>query len=185
MSEDSSNNISATALAIALFSLVVAVGQIVQQYFATADGARRCQASVIGPWHRETHWHFRWRELRFEILYKSPHIMMAKGTSDFNALRGLPLLSQSTQAPDYDEKADDAELESDELVCWVPLLEELLQLEANYRDKTSGEGEVEVDRPLCSPVPFAPPSPPDRKEYEQLPWYPVVKIKPHTWDLVP
>ena len=154
----SDTNISATALAIALVALVVAIGQILQQYWSTAEGARRCQSSVIRPWHRETRWHFRWSELRFEILFKSPHIVIANGPEEgLSALSDLRLPSQGQSSipivgrflpekstgPFFDylsNKSTQGELTedqrrkfgTDQLVCWVPFLEELFKLERGY-----------------------------------------------------
>ncbi|CZR51057.1 uncharacterized protein PAC_00932 [Phialocephala subalpina] len=68
--------IAAAALAIALVALVTAVGQLLQQYFATADGYRRCHKSVMGEYGRRTRLHWRWREFRFETLYTTPEIFL-------------------------------------------------------------------------------------------------------------
>ncbi|KAG9241993.1 hypothetical protein BJ878DRAFT_195333 [Calycina marina] len=38
-------------------------GQLLQQCFATADGYRRCQRSVMGEWSSKTRLRWRWREL--------------------------------------------------------------------------------------------------------------------------
>jgi hypothetical protein len=43
-------NIATAALVIAISAFVIACGQLLQQLFATADGLRRCQQSVIGDW---------------------------------------------------------------------------------------------------------------------------------------
>jgi len=50
-------NLAATALAIALVALVVALGQLFQQYLGTADGYRRCQISVMGGYAKRTQLH--------------------------------------------------------------------------------------------------------------------------------
>jgi hypothetical protein len=47
-------NIAAAALAISLVAFVTALGQLFQQYLATADGYRRCQSSVMGGWAKRT-----------------------------------------------------------------------------------------------------------------------------------
>src|SRR5882672_11507092 len=70
-------NVAVTALAIALVALITAVGQLLQQYFATADGYRRCQRSVMGDWAKKTRLRWRWREFRFETLYTTPEISLA------------------------------------------------------------------------------------------------------------
>ena len=41
-------NVATAALVIAISAFVIACGQPLQQLFATADGLRRCQPSVIG-----------------------------------------------------------------------------------------------------------------------------------------
>ena len=62
-------NLAVAALAIALVALVTTVLQVVQQFFATADGYRRCQPSVLGPWARYTRLRWRYSEMRFETLF--------------------------------------------------------------------------------------------------------------------
>lgn len=70
-------NLAAAALAVALVALIIAVGQLLQQTLSTADGYRRCQPSVIGPWARKTRLKFRWSQFRFETFYTTPRISMA------------------------------------------------------------------------------------------------------------
>jgi len=69
-------SLAGAALAIALVALVTALGQLLQQYFATADGFRRCQKSVMGGYARQTRLRWRWREFRFETLYTIPEIFL-------------------------------------------------------------------------------------------------------------
>ncbi|KAG4429452.1 hypothetical protein IFR05_015063 [Cadophora sp. M221] len=68
--------LAGAALAIALVALLTAVGQLLQQYFATADGYRRCHKYVMGEYARKTRLHWRWREFRFETLYTIPEISL-------------------------------------------------------------------------------------------------------------
>lgn len=70
--------ISLIALIVSLVALVATAGQLLQQYFATADGYRRCQRSVMGPrWAAQTKLQWRWREFRFETLYCVPKLSVA------------------------------------------------------------------------------------------------------------
>ena len=64
------------ALIVSLVALVATTGQLLQQYFATADGYRRCQMSVMGAWGKKTRLRWRWRQFRFETLYSTPEIFM-------------------------------------------------------------------------------------------------------------
>lgn len=66
-------NISVVALAISLIALFLTSIQLLQQLFATGDGFRRCQDSVISLWSKEVKWRWRSTELRFETQYKTPH----------------------------------------------------------------------------------------------------------------
>lgn len=70
------SSLAVTALVIALVALLTAFGQLLQQYFATADGYRRFQSSVMGDWATKTRLRWRWREFRFETLYTVPEIFM-------------------------------------------------------------------------------------------------------------
>ena len=73
------DRVAVTALVVSLVALLTTVGQLLQQYFATADGYRRCQASVMGHWAQRTRLRWRWRQFRFETLYTVPEIFIAKG----------------------------------------------------------------------------------------------------------
>jgi hypothetical protein len=53
-------SLAAAALAIAIVALFIALGQLVQQLFGTADGFRRCQDSVVGGWSTLVRLRFRW-----------------------------------------------------------------------------------------------------------------------------
>lgn len=66
--------VAITALIVATFAFLVAIGQILGQYLNTADGFRRCQQQVIGGWAHKTRRQFRWQQFRFEVLYTTPRI---------------------------------------------------------------------------------------------------------------
>ena len=57
---DNEVTIASAALAIAIAALLIALGQLIQQLFGTADGYRRCQSSVIGGWSTLARRRFRW-----------------------------------------------------------------------------------------------------------------------------
>ena len=118
---------SIAALVVALVALVVALCQLLGQYFSTADGYRRCQSSVMGSWARFTRLRWRWSQFRFETLFTIPMIIVTdkfdeaqhrveeiSTAHDFSSVNGL-FVSQ---------------IETDDLVCWLPLLGSL----ARYRE---------------------------------------------------
>ena len=68
--------ISASALTVALMVLVIATARLLGRYFATADGYRRCQASMMCTWAKHTRLKCRWSQFRFETLFTIPEIIL-------------------------------------------------------------------------------------------------------------
>ena len=81
--------ISTIALAVSLVALITTVSQVLGQFLATADGYRRCQASVMGGWAKMTHRRFRWSEMRFETLYTTPRFGLSEMVLLFSSTPGL------------------------------------------------------------------------------------------------
>ncbi|TVY43401.1 hypothetical protein LOCC1_G004571 [Lachnellula occidentalis] len=127
-------SIAATALAIALVAFVTALGQLLQQYFATADGYRRCQRSVMGEWASRTRLRWRWREFRFETLYSTPEIFMTSSGRDRSGqvlIEGATNSRALTLAPYPDPPASPHGIRNiNETVCWVTFLHQLHMLGA-------------------------------------------------------
>ncbi|KAH8431358.1 uncharacterized protein LDX57_009016 [Aspergillus melleus] len=73
---DTNNSIALTAFTISLIALAVALLQLLQQYFATAQGYNRCSRRFIGSWSRFRHRHYLWREFRFEVTFVRPYIYL-------------------------------------------------------------------------------------------------------------
>ncbi|KZM26777.1 hypothetical protein ST47_g2084 [Ascochyta rabiei] len=69
-------SLAGAALAVALTALAIAVGQLLQQVFSTAEGYRRCQHSVLGPWARKTRLTWRRSQFRFEVKFTTPDIIL-------------------------------------------------------------------------------------------------------------
>ena len=49
---DNESKLALAALIIGLSALLITTSQLLQQIFGTAEGYRRCQSSVVGPWSR-------------------------------------------------------------------------------------------------------------------------------------
>ncbi|PYI34976.1 hypothetical protein BP00DRAFT_454212 [Aspergillus indologenus CBS 114.80] len=73
---DTSNSIALTAFIVSLVALTVTLLQLLQQYFATAQGYNRCSRRLIGDWSRFRHRHYLWREFRFEVTFVRPYIYL-------------------------------------------------------------------------------------------------------------
>ncbi|EPE28063.1 hypothetical protein GLAREA_04854 [Glarea lozoyensis ATCC 20868] len=128
------DSIATSALVIALVALITALGQLLQQYFATADGYRRCQASVMGHWAKKTRIRFRWSEFRLETTFVVPRIVYKYhlqapigATVDGNCLltNTCESLEASMTAKGWYNETGRLFYESDQLACWVPLLAQL------------------------------------------------------------
>lgn len=81
--------IAEVALVVSLIALFIASGQLLQQMFSTADGYRRCQDSVIGPWAKKTRLVWRWTQFRFETKFTTPEIVL------YDDRAGLEMLKRS------------------------------------------------------------------------------------------
>lgn len=139
-SNDSGNTLAIAALTVALVALIVALGQILGQYFATADGYRRCQASVMGPWARKTRLRWRWSQFRFETFFTTPEIVL----SDYpvapivrNGDVGSTLISHwglSSEADFPSFHTLSSVSQHNEMVCWIPFLHSLYWNEKELSD---------------------------------------------------
>lgn len=125
------NAIAGAALAVALVALLTTLGQVFQQYFSTADGFRRCQDSVVGPWAKRTRLKFRWSEFRFETLFTVPHIMLQRTVWDSSQMPRCPCADGGwiLGRPQHEPGAEEANLlisgmapDSPELVTWLRFL---------------------------------------------------------------
>lgn len=125
----SGDTLSIAALAVALVALMVALGQILGQYFATAEGYRRCQASVMGPWARKTRMQWRWSQFRFETFFTTPELVLRDysnpshiSTAHDDVVFIQPRSHCSSPSP-MDGLLDMTRC--NEMVCWIPFLKSL------------------------------------------------------------
>ncbi|KAH8813027.1 hypothetical protein F5884DRAFT_320838 [Xylogone sp. PMI_703] len=138
-----------TALIISIIALVATTAQLLQQYFATADGYRRCLPEVMGAdWGNKTRKRMRWRELRYETLYYVPRISIElvnsaaidnsrtesdvfrenwEGAAFGNISNKAYILGSEIQTDEQmeDEGRSEISTGSGEKVCWVSLLKRL------------------------------------------------------------
>ena len=127
------STLSVVALAVALFALVIALGQLLGQYFATADGYRRCQSSVMGPWAKYTRLSWRWRQFRFETYFTSPQIIFLPDERDLGRSGNPASSRQDTLMISNDVRLGTRDLfvpnedgqKDEETVCWLSLLQSL------------------------------------------------------------
>jgi hypothetical protein len=109
------------ALVVAIFALVIALGQLLAQIVGTVEGYRRCQASVLGKWADLSRLGWRWTQFRCETFFTTPDIVLAPYSPqrhDRVTITGEELSRKRTLVPEKESLEDP----SNELVCWVPLL---------------------------------------------------------------
>jgi hypothetical protein len=80
-----------TALIVSLVALVTTVLQVLQQYFSSAEGYRRCAKSVMGDWATGTHRKMRWAEFRVEVVFETPVILVAPPMNQKGPIPGRPI----------------------------------------------------------------------------------------------
>ena len=136
-------NLTVTALTISLCALLLTLGQLLGQCFATADGYRRCQPSVMGLWAKRTRLRWRWSQFRFETLFTTPEIALIPFSIDqdrqrtvvnltnekIECISGSPVSRIHTMAVSSAMTNN-----SDELACWVPFLESLHENEQELQE---------------------------------------------------
>ena len=129
----SETSLASAALAIALVALVIAVGQLLQQVFATAEGYRRCQPSVLGPWAKRTRLRWRWSQFRFEVLFVTPRIKFM--TTPRGALMLMHTHPEKFFKPETLESTSDIK----EMASWIPLLVSLYRSTSAVTEQLTSE----------------------------------------------
>jgi hypothetical protein len=144
----SQNIFGLVALIISVIALISTTLQILQQYFSTADGYRRCTESVMGLWAIGTHRKLRSSEFRFEVVFETPVLFLAPPTNRRGPINGRKIYYIDGSAESYketrvlppkeQERADVAaanrvQTADDERASWVTLLSTLQREEAESR----------------------------------------------------
>ncbi|PQE32230.1 modin protein [Rutstroemia sp. NJR-2017a WRK4] len=76
MAWDASTISAVAALVVASFALLVALAQVLQQYFVTGQLIRLCDSVVFGPLPGQGHRKWEWAQFRFRVLYTIPQISL-------------------------------------------------------------------------------------------------------------
>lgn len=138
-----SDTISVVALAVSLVAFGVATGQLLQSLFGTADGYRRCQASVIGWWAEMTERKWRWSEFRFETKFTTPHIFLYPVIDEGQPRSDNPVLkinqnviyidsTLQSRRKTYSDELQSKDGETD-TAGWLILLYQLYTLQSQYK----------------------------------------------------
>jgi hypothetical protein len=125
--------LAGAALAVALTALFIAIGQLLQQVFGTAEGYRRCQSSVLGPWARKTRLTWRWSQFRFEVKFTTPHLVLEtnvpfqvrRQTINHRKTKRFVVAVDHTGSDASPIPSEKHKQENTDLVSWVELLKQL------------------------------------------------------------
>ncbi|KAF3033030.1 hypothetical protein E8E12_002395 [Didymella heteroderae] len=147
-------SLAGAALAVALTALAIAIGQLLQQVFSTAEGYRRCQHSVLGPWARKTRLTWRWSQFRFEVKFTTPDIILQTNVpiSPSRKVAERRLVKRDVVAIDHSGLRTNSipverrEETSTDQVGWISLLKQL-----EYLQQTTWEELGAVDHKKETP----------------------------------
>lgn len=180
---DSSSGVAVVALIVSLVALVATTGQLLQQYFATADGYRRCQSSVMGAWGKKTRLRWRWRQFRFETLYSTPEIFMtdmfypicsAKYLLGLNDIETNKLWS-APGPNNYGRVAGESRSNGD-LVSWLELLSQMHHSTHHSLSPSKTQDDVNREIKLVNARQLS------HSDYRRIP---AVEVVERSWDFQP
>jgi len=137
------------ALIISLVALATTTLQVLQQYFSSAEGYRRCAESVMGLWAKGTHRKLRAYEFRVEVVFDTPVIFTSEPTNNRGPIKERPIhyidgtddsyrdtrvLLPSAQDAAEKDAATRVHTADDERASWVTLLSTLQISESKSRE---------------------------------------------------
>lgn len=174
------DSVSLAAFIISLVALFATFAQAAQQYITTAsEGYRRCQRSVMGRWADATQRRFKYRELRFEVVFHTPVLFLARPTNKRGPIPGREIYRIDGTADSYrdtltvppkEENSYFVHTTDDEKAGWVTLLESLQKAERESKAWDAKRGMT----------------PRGEKHYqEEQSIYTFVQRKTRSWDFMP
>lgn len=145
----SQNVFGLVALIVSVIALLTTCLQVLQQYFSSAEGYRRCAESVMGPWNKGTHRKLNMKEFRVEVVFETPVIFIAPPTNPRGPIMNKKIYYMDGTAksyketmvlePDEQKKTDMVAVQrihtaDDERASWVTLLSNLQKKERDSRE---------------------------------------------------
>lgn len=186
----SQNVFGLTALLVSLVALVTTVLQVLQQYFSSAEGYRRCADSVMGLWSQGTRRKLRMYEFRVEVVFETPVLFTAPPTNHRGPIRdrriyyvdGTDQSYKDTRVLGPTEQRRQEEVATarvhtadDERSSWVTLLSTL-----QLKEKKSREWDDKIRN--TAPPRGHPPIPIKPPKYSLAVG---VQSKTRSWDFIP
>ena len=165
MGADSS--VATVALIVSLIALFIALLQLLQQIFGTAEGYRRCQESIIGPWSKLRGRKIRWSELRIETVFCVPDFSFEYGNEVVlrSVKDGAPHAFDNPRAQPLIPLRADLQRSH---VSWLGLMSSLADLAQNHDS-------------YARLIPEAG----EKRNWKSMRCHPVFMPEPQSWDLIP
>ncbi|KAH6609933.1 modin [Trichoderma cornu-damae] len=190
--------VAAVALVVSVVALLATFMQVLQQYYASAQGYSQCNEKVMGGWAKSKTRQFRLDELRFEVQFDVPVIFVSPPTNQNGPVADAPIFyldgTQKSQddtdttskldlRKEYKEKSAKEKIHTsdNEKAAWYVLLFAAQRMESESR-----EWQKEEYKSFGPPGPNAhmiPPEPPTLKHHHTLAV--AVQRKRKSWDTMP
>ncbi|KAK5996559.1 hypothetical protein PT974_01896 [Cladobotryum mycophilum] len=191
--------VAAVALVVSVVALLATFMQVLQQYYASAQGYSQCNEKVMGLWAKTKSRQFRWDELRFEVHFDAPVIFLSPPSNTLGPIADAPIYfldgseeslnktettSEINPRKEYSEKTERERIHTadNERASWFNLLCIIQGMEKKSREWQ--EAEYKSMGPPAEPLrEHLPRTPPTLKEHHTL----VVALqrKRKSWDTMP
>ncbi|CAD6446559.1 37b8fa0f-1443-4b7a-ac19-38ea7d2d8aec [Sclerotinia trifoliorum] len=181
------NVLGLVALIVSVVALLTTCLQVLQQYFSSAEGYRRCAESVMGPWSKGTKRKLNLKEIRVEVVFETPVIFIAPPDNKRGPIENRPIhymdgtpesyaesrvLEPIAQSQKNKETIKQVHTADDERASWVTLLS---SLEMNEHDSREWDKNFCLKKPPKGKATKNP-------EYELAV---ALQVKTRSWDFVP
>ncbi|UKZ61553.1 uncharacterized protein TrAtP1_002814 [Trichoderma atroviride] len=187
--------VAAVALVVSVVALLATFMQVLQQYYASAQGYSLCNEKVMGGWARTKTRRFRFDELRFEVQFDVPVIFVSPPTNkhgpvvdaDIYYLDGSEQSQKDTNTTAkldlrkaYHDRSRKEQIHTsdNEIAAWYVLLFAAQRMEVESREWQDDEY-----KDFGPPSNLFPPKPPALADHHTLTI--AVQRKRKSWDTMP
>lgn len=187
--------VAAVALVVSVVALLATFMQVLQQYYASAQGYSLCNEKVMGGWAKTKTRRFRLDELRFEVQFDVPVIFVSPPTNKHGPVVGADIYyldgseksqkdTNTTSKLDlrkaYHDRSRKEQIHTsdNEIAAWYVLLFAAQRMEAESR-----EWQEDEFKDFGPPSDLFPPKPPALASHHTLTV--AVQRKRKSWDTMP
>ncbi|RFU81068.1 modin [Trichoderma arundinaceum] len=190
--------VAAVALVVSVVALLATFMQVLQQYYASAQGYSQCNEKVMGGWAKTKTRQFRLDELRFEVQFDVPVVFVSPPKNQNGPVADAPIYyldgTQKSQddtnttakldlRKEYKEKSTKEKIHTsdNEKAAWYVLLFAAQRMESESRDWQKEE--YTSFGPPGPNVNIIPSEPPTLQDHHTLAI--AVQRKRKSWDTMP